>query len=196
MDELNDPVQLWFTGHVDTVYRSLDALHGQIAAATWSIRDALLGGGRLLVGGSGSGCALSQLFCASLLARLSMERPPLPVVPIGNDPVTLGAMADGYGYHEALARHIQAVAAPGDTVLLVTGAAGGGLAHAIRAAHAREARIILLGGGAGYDSMSLPGEDDIDIRIPSEEPPRISECQLLVLNCLVELVEREIFGSY
>ena len=44
--------------------------------------------------------------------------------------------------------------------------------------------------------MSLPGEDDIDIRIPSEEPPRISECQLLVLNCLVELVEREIFGSY
>lgn len=129
MDELNDPVQLWFTHHVDTVYRSLDALQGPLAAATWSIRDTFLAGGKLLTGGSGSGCALSQLFSSTLLSRLSMERPPLPVVPVGNDPVVLGAISDGYGYPEALARHIQAVASPGDTVLLVTAATGGGLAR-------------------------------------------------------------------
>lgn len=196
MDELNDPVQLWFTHHVDTVYRSLDALQGPLAAATWSIRDTFLAGGKLLTGGSGSGCALSQLFSSTLLSRLSMERPPLPVVPVGNDPVVLGAISDGYGYPEALARHIQAVASPGDTVLLVTAATGGGLAQAVRAAQAREARVIVLGGLAGQDPGQLSGEDDIEIRVPSEEPARISECQLLILNCLVELVEREIFGSY
>jgi len=196
MDELNDPVQLWFTHHVDAVYRSLDALQEPLAAAAWSIRDTFLGGGRLLTGGSGSGCALSQLFASTLLSRLSMERPPLPVVSVGNDPIALGAISDGYGYQEALARHIQAVASPGDTVLLVTGLTGSGLSQAVRAAQAREARVILLGGLATQDISPLSGEDYIEIRIPSEEPARISECQLLILNCLVELVEREIFGCY
>lgn len=196
MDELDDPVQLWFTSHVDTVYRSLDNLQAPLAAAAWTLRETLLGGGRLLAGGSGAGCALSQLFAASLLSRLSMERPPLPVIPIGNDPVTLGAMADGYGYPDALARHIQAVATPGDTVLLVAGAPGSSLAQAIRAVHAREARLVLLCGSSGQDLLQLPGEDDIELRVPSEEPSRIIECQLLVLNCLVELVERGIFGDY
>lgn len=195
MDELNDPVQLCFTSHVDTVYRTLDSVQAPMASAAWVIRDTLLGGGKLLVGGSGTGCALSQLFASTLLSRLSMERPPLPVMPIGTDASILGAIADVYGFAEALARHIQAVASPGDTVVLVTGA-GTGLAPAVRAAHAREARVVLLGGASGQDTGSPLGEDDIEIRIPSEEHARTSECQLLVLNCLVELVEREIFGDY
>ena len=196
MDDLNDPVQLWFTNHVDTIYRSLDALQQPLAQAAMRMRDTLLGEGRLLVAGSGTGCALAQLFSAGLLSRLSMERPALPVICIGNDPAVLGAIAEGYGYAESLARQIQAIAAPGDTVLLVTGSNGGGISHAFRAAQARGARVISICGLATQDPHQLGEVDDIEIRIPSEEPSRLTECQLLVLNCLVELVEREIFGSY
>lgn len=196
MDELNDPVQLWFTDHVDTVYRSLDSLQTPMSGAAWSIRDTLLGGGKLLVGGNGTGCALSQLFTALLLSRLSMERPPLPVVPIGGDAAVLGAIADGYGFQDALARHIQAIASPGDTVLLIGGGAGSSLLPAIRSAHARESKVIVLGGLGGQDQPHRLHEDDIELRIPSEEIARVIECQLLVLNCFVGLVERALFGDY
>lgn len=196
MDELNDPVQLWFTDHVDTVYRSLDSLQAPLSGAAWSMRDTLLGGGKLLVGGNGTGCALAQLFTALLLSRLSMERPPLPVVQIGGDAAVMGAIADGYGFQDALARHMQAIASPGDTVLLIGGSNASTLLPAIRAAHAREAKVIVLGGLAGQDQPYRLGEDDIELRVPSEEAARVIECQLLVLNCLVGLVERGLFGNY
>ena len=151
IDELNDPVQLCFTDHVDTVYRSLDSLQGPMAEAAWSIRDTLLGGGKLLTGGYGTGCALSQLFASLLLSRLSMERPPLPVVPIGGEAAVLGAIADGYGFQESLARQIQAVASPGDAVLLVAGGSGIGVSQAVRSAHSREAKVVLLCGLGGQE---------------------------------------------
>ena len=195
MDDLEDPVQLWFTGHVDTVYRSLDVLQPALRAAAAAMQDTLLGDKKLIAGGTGTGCALAQLFCAALLSRLSMERPALPVILIGNDAATLGAIAEGYGHTEALARQVQALTAPGDTVLLVAGASGTSLAGAVRAAHGRRARVILLTSMSGQEQAPLPGEGDIEIRIPAEEPTRATECQLLVLNCLAELLEQGIFGS-
>ena len=195
MDDLEDPVQLWFTGHVDTVYRSLDVLQPALRAAAAAMQDTLLSDKRLIAGGTGTGCALAQLFCAALLSRLSMERPALPVILIGSDAATLGAIAEGYGHSDALARQVQALAAPGDTVLLVAGASGTSLASAVRAAQGRRARVILLASMSGQEQLQLPGEGDIEIRIPAEEPTRATECQLLVLNCLAELLEQEIFGS-
>ena len=196
MDDLNDPVQLWFTSHVDTVYRSLDSLHAPMNAAAWGIRETFLGGGKLLVGGSGTGSALSQLFASMLLSRLSMERPPLPVVPIGTDAAVLGAISDNYGFNEVMARQIHALTSPGDALLLVAATSGAGVGQAVRSAQGRDARVILLGGIAAQEPGLRLGDVDVDLRIPSEEPSRIIECQTLVLNCLVELVERGIFGDY
>lgn len=194
MDGIEDPVQLWFTNHVDTVYLALDTLQPALLAAAGALRETLLADRRLLSAGSGTGVVLAQHFAATLLSRLRMERPALPVLLLGNDAATLGAIAEGYGHAEVLARQVKAFCQPGDTVLLVAGCASSALQAAARAAHARGARLIVIGSELA-DAGPLPGPQDIELRVPSEEPTRASECQLLLLNCLAELVERELFGA-
>lgn len=193
MDDIEDPVQLWFTSHVDAVYRALDSLQPTLLAAAESIRDALLADHRLIAAGSGTGVALAQVFAASLLNRLRMERPALPVLLLGNDAATLGAIAEGYGHAEVLARQLKAFCQPGDAVLLVAGCNAPALQAAARAAQARGARLVIISSDL-VDAGNLPGPEDIELRVPAEEPTRASECQLLLLNCLAELVERELFG--
>jgi phosphoheptose isomerase len=193
VDDIEDPVQLWFTSHVDTVYRSLDSLQPTLLAAGEALRDALLSDHRLLAAGSGAGVALAQIFATSLLNRLRMERPALPVLLLGNDAATSGAIAEGYGHSEVLARQIKAFCQPGDVVLLVAGCNAPALQAAARAAGGRGARLIVISSGIA-DAGSLPGPGDIELRVPADEPTRASECQLLLLNCLAELVERELFG--
>ena len=77
--------------------------------------------------------------------------------------------------------------------MLVCGTAAVTLAGAARAAHARESRVIALSGDGGADAGPL-SEGDIDLRIPVEDPSQLAECQLLLLDCIAELLERRVFG--
>lgn len=195
MDEIDDPLQARFAAHVDAVYRSLDALYPQLHDAVRAICDTLLAECRLIVCGSGQCVPLVQLFGASLLNRANMERPGLPVILLGNDAAVAGAIAESYGTSEVLARQIQAIGQDGDTVLLVTSMASNAVAPALRAARARGARAILLCAESGADPGPTPGPDALELRIPADDPCRVGECQLLVLNCMVDLIEQRLFGG-
>lgn len=195
MDDIDDPLQARFAAHVDAVYRSLDALYPQLHQAARLICDTLLAERRMIACGTGHCASLAQLFATSLLNRAQMERPGLPVILLGNDAATSSAIAECHGTAEVLARQIQAVAQKDDTVLLVCGAAGSASAPAVRAARSRDANVILLGADGGTDAGQPAATEALELRIPSDDPSRISECQLLVLNCLVDLIEQRLFGS-
>ena len=193
MNELDDYLHVRIGEHVDTAYRTLDALHPLLMRAVEELGETLLGERRLVACGLGTGAALAQVFCANLLNRMRLERPALPVIALGSDAVTLGAIAENNGLANALARPLQALLHPGDTVLLVCGTASATLAGAARAAHAREARVIALSGEGGADAGMLAA-GDIELRIPVDDPSRLAECQLLLLDCIAELVEQRLFG--
>jgi phosphoheptose isomerase len=193
MSELDEPLPARFADHVDTVYRTLDGLQPQLERAVEELADTLLAERRLVVCGLGAGAALAQVFAAGLLGRMHLERPGLPVIVAGADPATLGNVVENYGATHALARPLQALLARGDAVILVCGGSGQAMAAAARAAQLREARVIAISGEGGADAGPL-GRGDIDLRIPAEDPARIAECQLLLLNCLAELVEQRLFG--
>lgn len=194
MEDPVESIQACFATHVDMAYRTLDALHGPLERAVETICDALLAERRVIVCGDRAGAALAQVFCTTLLSRARIERPALPVTLLGNDAATLGAIADCYGMTEVFARQIQALAEPGDTVLLVCGApaAENLMAGAVRAAHARRARVIALSAEGGADAGPL-APDDLELRVPAEHGLRVLECQLLLLDCLAESVERRLF---
>lgn len=195
MDDIEDPLQARFAAHVDAVYRSLDALYPQLHDAVRVVCEALLAERRLIACGTGHSAPLAQLFGASLLNRAHMERPGLPVLLLGNDAAIGGAIAESYGTSEVLARQIQAIAQPGDTVLLIASTAGSSTAPAFRAARARGAKLILLCAEDGAETGPSPGPDVLELRIPSDDPSRVAECQMLVLNCIVDLIEQRLFGG-
>ena len=93
-------------------------------------------------------------------------------------------------------RQIRALGQAGDALVLIAGSPGGaGLGPAVRAAHAREMRIIALTAGEGGEPAAALGPADIELRVPSDDPYRVSECQLLLLNALSALIELRLFGE-
>lgn len=196
MDSLDEPLQAIFASHVDTVYRALDLMHPAIHRAVELLCTSMLDEHRVLVCGSGTGTALAQGFCARLLSRTQIDRPGLPVIAVGGDPAITGAIAESYGISEVHSRQIRTLGQPGDTLVLISGSvAGRGLGSAIRAAHARAMRVIALTAGEGGEPAAILGPEDIELRVPSDDPCRIGECHLLLLNTFSSLIELSLFGE-
>ncbi len=196
MDEFEEPLQAIFADHVDTVYRSLDTLQPLLHRAVEVLCETMLSEHKLLVCGHGMSAALAQTFCTGLLSRQQMERPGLPVIAIGNDSAVIGAIEEGFGAAEIYSRQVHALAQPGDTLLVLNGVHGGiSIVQAVRAAQTRKTRVIALTAEGRDDLALLLQPDDLELRIPSDDPARIAECQLLVLNSLCTLIERQLFGA-
>jgi D-sedoheptulose 7-phosphate isomerase len=69
------------------------------------------------------------------------------------------------------------------------------LGAAVRAAHARGMRVIALTGIEEGEPATALAPDDIELRVPADDPGRLAECQLLLLNALGALIERSLFGE-
>ncbi|MBK6288664.1 MAG: SIS domain-containing protein [Gammaproteobacteria bacterium] len=196
MDEFEEPLQTIFADHVDTVYRSLDTLQPLLHRAVSVLCETMLSEHKLLVCGQGMSATVAQAFCTGLLSRQQMERPGLPVLAIGNDCAIVGAIEEGFGAGEIYSRQIHALAQPGDTLLVVNGLHSGiAIVQAVRAAQARKTRVIALTANGRDDVALLLEPEDLELRIPSDDPARIVECQLLLLNSLCALIERQLFGA-
>ena len=195
MTELDDPVAARFADHVDAVYRTLDALQPQLELAVDELADLLLAERRLVVAGLGTGAALAQIFAAGMLGRVRIERPGLPVILLGAEATVQVAVTGAYGADSALSRPLQALLQPGDAVLLVSQGSSATLAAAIRAARERDARALVLRGDDDVHDASHAVNGDIELRVPSDNPGCIPECQLLLLNCLAELLEQRLFSA-
>jgi phosphoheptose isomerase len=196
MEALDEPLQAIFASHVDTVYRALDLMYPAIHSAVELLCASMLDEHRVLVCGNGAGVAIGQAFCATLLNRTRIDRPALPVLGIGTEPATIGSIAESYGISEVHARQIRSLGQRGDALVAIAGPAeGAGMGHAVQAAHARGMRVIALTAGDGGEAAAALALGDIELRVPTEDPGRVSECQLLLLNALASLIERSLFGE-
>ena len=97
-------------------------------------------------------------------------------------------MGNDYGYREVFARQVQALAAPGDALLLIStsGNSENILAAAERGRGIGTVNIALTGRSGG----KLAALADLCLRAPSDETPRIQEIHLLIDHCLCQIVER------
>ena len=79
---------------------------------------------------------------------------------------------------------------------MLSGVHGGiAIVQAVRAAQTRKTRVIALTADGQNDVALLLQPEDLELRVPSDDPARIAECQLLVLNSLCTLIERQLFGA-
>lgn len=196
MDSLDDSLHALFAAHVDAVYRTLDTLHGEALRAVELLADCVLGGHRIMVCGAGIGAALAQSFTITLLNRIHVDRPGLPVLAIGSDAAVIGATAEVYGAGEVFARQVRVLGQPGDLLVLIGNSRNdAALIPAASAARTCEMRLIVLSVADGHPQWSTPTSADIELRVPAAGALRAVECQQLVLDAVVELLEARLFGS-
>jgi phosphoheptose isomerase len=183
-----------FQQTMEAISLSVDQLADPLALAARLAADALVADHKIIACGTGPGAVVAQLFTTYLAIGYRQERPALPALNLAADPAILSA-ASGGSPAGCYARQLRAVGQPGDLLLLVEPATGGaGLQRVVAAAHERNMPVILL-------SISEDGElgSDLhpgDVVLPVSGAGRVTDLQLMVVGCLCELIDNNLFGNH
>ncbi|WP_431521284.1 phosphoheptose isomerase [Alloalcanivorax xenomutans] len=191
-----DRIRQLFAESLETKAKAGEVLPEVIAMAGQVMVECLLNGGKILSCGNGGSAGDAQHFSSELLNRFEMERPALPAVALTTDSSTLTSIANDYSYNEIFSKQVRALGNGGDVLLAIsTSGNSANVIQAIQAAHDREMTVVALTGrdGGGMASLLLP--EDVEIRVPSKITARIQEVHLLVIHCLCDLIDSQLFGS-
>lgn len=196
MHMLEQRIQQHFFDSADLKVQAAETLTRPIAAAAAAVLGCITAGGKVLLCGQGASLADAQHFAAQFVGRFERERPGLAAIAIGADGVVAQALAAEAGYDMALAKHVQALGAPGD-VLVALGVDGNAaaLCAAARAAQAKDMTVIALTGRDGGALAAALGEADVHIAVPHDRAARIHEVHALALHCICDAVDLQLIGE-
>jgi D-sedoheptulose 7-phosphate isomerase len=171
-------------------------LGAPIAKAGTLLAASLKGGGKALACGNGGSAADAQHFAAELVNRFEAERPPLAAVALTTDSSTLTSIANDYAYQQVFSKQVRAIGRRGDVLLAIsTSGNSANVIEAMQAAHELGVRVIALTGNGGGKMAAALGADDVHICVPHKSTARIQEVHLLVLHCLCDAIDFQLFGA-
>lgn len=185
-----------FNASIDTKTYSSEVLPAYIEQASLKMVQCLINDGKILSCGNGGSAGDAQHFSSELLNRFERERPGLPAMALTTDTSTLTSIANDYSYNDVFSKQIRALGQPGDILLAIsTSGNSSNVIQAIQAAHDREMNVIALTGRDGGDMASLLSQEDCEICVPSTSTARIQEVHLLVIHCLCDMIDFQLFGE-
>lgn len=181
---------------IATKEQGLKTLVPAIAKAAQLFAARLQNGNKILSCGNGGSAGDAQHFSSEMLNRYKMERPPLAAIALTTDTPTLTAIANDYDYDQVFVKQIQALAKPQDILLAIsTSGNSANILTAIKAAHDKKMTVLALTGNDGGKMRQLLTADDLEICVPSQVTARIQEFHLLVIHCLCDLIDQQLFGD-
>ncbi len=153
---------------------------------------ALRAGGTLFFAGNGGSAADAQHLATEYVVRYQSTRPALRAVALTTDTSLLTACANDMGFDEVFARQVEALARPGD--VLVLHSTSGESPNVLRAAQAARARGVAVVAFLGRGGGQLKELADIALVIPSDDTARIQELHLAIEHLICEMVEESLTG--
>jgi D-sedoheptulose 7-phosphate isomerase len=184
-----------FQRSVEAKIQTSEQLLPLIVNTSETIVNALINDGKILVCGNGPSAALAQLFTNNLINRYERERPSLPAIALGCDLTNVTSIAYESSFNEIFAKEIRALGNSGDILVILSSSGNpSNLIQAIQAAHEREMTVIVLSGRDGGNLSSLLDVNDKEIIVPIDSRARIHEIHLLILFCLCDLIDEQLFG--
>ena len=194
--ELADRIGRHFQDSIAIKQQSLEVLIEPIHRAGEAMVNSLLNNGKILSCGNGGSAGDAQHFSAELLNRFEKERPGLPAMALTTDSSTLTAIANDYSYEEIFSKQVSALGQAGDVLLAIsTSGNSANVAAAMKAAQERKMLTLVLSGNDGGLMTGLLGNQDIEIRVPSNRTARIQEVHLVVIHCLCDFIDTQLFGG-
>lgn len=193
---LQDRIIKLFTDSIQTKQNAMDSLCEHIEYASQRVVETLVNDKKILACGNGGSAGDAQHFASEMINRFERERPPLPVIALTTDTLTLTSIANDYSYDEIFAKQIRALGQSGDLlVAYTTSGNSGNIIKAVNAAHDKNMNVLALTGKDGGRLVAELNEFDIEIRIPSQSTARIQEVHLLITHCLCDLIDHQLFGG-
>lgn len=84
------------------------------------LRDAIAGGGKVLICGNGGSAGDASHLAGELVGRFRMERRALPALALTVDPSVVTAVSNDYGYERVFERQVEALGRAGDVLIAIS----------------------------------------------------------------------------
>ena len=193
--DLNARVTQLFNDSLAVKQAALKTLVPSIVSAGRLMAGALKQNRKIMSCGNGGSAADSQHFSAELLNRFERERAPLAGIALTTDTSTLTSISNDYNYDEIFAKQVRALGQAGDVLLAIsTSGNSPNVMRAMESAHEKGIHIVALTGHDGGKMAPLLKTPDVEIRVLAKVTARIQEVHLLVLHCLCDLIDEQLFG--
>ena len=190
---LEERIAIRIAKATDALQQSFELTPRLVIAAT-QLTNCILNDGKILVIGSGSSAAIGQIFSTHLMHRFERDRPGLPAIALNADAITISSLTDE-SLSEKYSRQVKALGKSGDSMLIVSATGTrSSLVQSVIAAHELELPVIALTGGGGGEIAPLLNYGDTEIRVNSDHPTTVREQHLMLMHCLSELIDLQIFG--
>ena len=186
-----------FTESIQTKIAASEILPPAIDKAAMMMVEALIRGNKILSCGNGGSAGDAQHFSSEMLNRFERDRPSLPAIAITTDTSTLTSITNDYSFDEVFSKQVRALGQPGDVLLAIsTSGNSRNVINAMEAALSRDMTIVALTGKDGGEMAGFLGEQDVEIRVPSNRTARIQEVHLLVIHSLCECIDDSLFPAH
>jgi D-sedoheptulose 7-phosphate isomerase len=191
---LSARVSAQFAESVQLKLEASRLLAAPIARAADLLARTLKAGGKVLACGNGGSAADAQHFAAELINRFEIERAPLAAIALTTDTSTLTSIANDYAYEQVFSKQVRGIGRRGDALLAIsTSGNSRNVLEAMQASHELGVRVVALTGAGGGKMGGLASADDVHICVPHKRTARIQEVHLLVLHCLCDGIDFQLF---
>jgi D-sedoheptulose 7-phosphate isomerase len=174
----------------DTALATAAALEAEIESAADMIRATVASGRTLFFCGNGGSAADAQHLATEYVVRYMRTRRAVAAIALTTDSSLLTAAANDLGFEQVFARQIEALARPGD--LLIIHSTSGDSPNVLRAAESARrvgAKVLAFSARSGGALRALA---DLSIVIPTQRTDRAQELHLCIEHAICELIEREL----
>ena len=173
-----------------TARATADTLEGDMIRAATMIGETVKAGRTLFFCGNGGSAADAQHLATEYVVRYMRARRAVAAVALTTDSSLLTAAANDLGFEQVFARQLEALARPGD--LLVIHSTSGESPNVLRAAECARrmgARVLAFSARGGGSLRALA---DLSIVVPTDRTDRAQELHLCIEHAICELVERDL----
>ena len=154
------------------------------------VEDTVRAGGTLFFCGNGGSAADAQHMATEYVVRYRRTRRAYPAIALTTDTSLLTAAGNDLGFEHIFARQIEALAKPGD--LLIIHSTSGASPNVLRAAEAARTRGIPVLAFSARDGGQLRELADHSVIIPTERTDRAQELHLCIEHIICDIVDRSL----
>lgn len=194
---MNDnKIKQLYTSNIQNFIASGEQNADNLALSAALVSQTLLSGNKVLTCGDSASKMIANHFAGILVNYFEIERPCLPAIAL-NDTVqhcaiTSNEVAD---LIDIYARQVRAIGNEQDILVVFSlNNREPMIKSAIEAALTRDIKVVAFTSDDGGEIAGLLGENDIEIRLPTNKPSRTLEIQLFTIHVLSELIDEVIFS--
>jgi D-sedoheptulose 7-phosphate isomerase len=154
------------------------------------VKDTVKRRGTLFFCGNGGSAADAQHLATEYVVRYMRNRQAYPAIALTTDTSLLTAAGNDLGFDEVFARQIEALARPGDLLIIHT--TSGNSPNLLRAAEAAKSRNVAVLAMSARDGGKLRALATHSVIVPTDRTDRAQELQLCIQHIICDLVEREL----